>query len=145
MRTRTGTAAERPQRNSGTRTLSRCSSDQSESDLSNVSQAIRDLYPHVAEALKRLCAWHAQAEFTPFTVQTWCASLTPFQPAEINRAILEVGLGVDPFPSIGKIIDRINANRARNSKHVINSERKRGHVPDRQLSEIAKALNLKID
>jgi hypothetical protein len=83
-------------------------------------------------------------EFTPFVIDTWCAALSVYGPEEINRAILEVGLSVDAFPSVGKVIDRINANRQKRATHGISVNRKPGSVPEAQLQKIADAFAIKI-
>jgi hypothetical protein len=97
----------------------------------------------IGQALKRLCAFHTTVEMTPFVLDTWCAALSVYEPAETNRAILEIGLGVDPFPSVGKIIDRIHSNRAKYGSQV-STTRKPGTLPPKQVSQIAAALSIDI-
>jgi hypothetical protein len=50
-------------------------------------------------------------EFTAFALETWCATLSVFEPTIVTRAVLEIGLGADPFPDLGKVVMRCEEMR----------------------------------
>lgn len=62
-------------------------------------------------ALQRLCSMKNQAQFTPHKAETWAAALSVYPPADANRAILEQGFSVDPFPDLSKVLLRCEAMR----------------------------------
>jgi hypothetical protein len=60
----------------------------------------------LAPGLARLSAAKNQVALTPFVMETWCATLSVFPVAVVNRAILEIALSADPFPDLGKLAIR---------------------------------------
>lgn len=60
----------------------------------------------LAPVLARLCAAKNQVALTPFAIETWCAALSVFELRIVNRAVLEIALGSDPFPDLGKLMIR---------------------------------------
>lgn len=80
-------------------------------------------------------------ELTPHQVQTWLAVLCTFDTAIVNRAILRIGLSVDPFPDIGKIVDECEALR----KEALKFADRRLPTPSPLIKNVANALRLKIE
>lgn len=62
-------------------------------------------------ALQRLCSMKNQAQFTAHKAETWAAALSVYPTKDANRAILEQGLSVDPFPDLSKVLLRCETIR----------------------------------
>lgn len=55
-------------------------------------------------------------ELTPHQLDTWDKTLSCYFPEDIvTRAIIEFGLTADPFPDIGKLIERCSRIKAERS------------------------------
>ena len=93
----------------------------------------------------RLCSMKNQVNLTPHQLETWVAVLSCFDDDIVTRVILEIGLSVDPFPDIGKIVTRCEVLRRRRAK-LDYGEGRGGpvRIGDGMLKTIASALQLKI-
>lgn len=79
-------------------------------------------------------------ELTPHQLETWAAMLGCYETRFVNRAVVEFGMTADPFPDIGKLVERCETYRQ--------SELKGGknflEQPKGMVAKIAKALRLEV-
>lgn len=69
----------------------------------------------ILNALERLCSMKNQAQFTPHQAETWAAVLSTYPTEDVNLAVLQIGLSIDPFPDLSKLVlccDQIRRERA---------------------------------
>jgi hypothetical protein len=83
-----------------------------------------------------------QVEFTAYALETWVAVLSVFEPYIVNRAVIQLGLGVDPFPDLGKVV-MICEELRRKATGKMPSDGK-VKLADATLNSVAKALQLPI-
>jgi hypothetical protein len=82
------------------------------SPLSTAQRSLRK----IPLALQRLCSMKKTLELTPHQLETWDKTLGCYFPEDIvTRAIIEFGLSADPFPDIGKLIERCSRIKAERS------------------------------
>lgn len=81
-----------------------------------------------------------QAKFTPHAAETWAAALAQFDPGDVNYAILKIGLSVDPFPDLAKIIQA--AEERRRSRLGIETRGTQLSNSDKVVSAVARAFKL---
>lgn len=82
-----------------------------------------------------------QVQLTTHQLETWIAALSVFEPKVVNRAVLEIGLSVDPFPDLGKIVMR--CQKIKNEDQYApgrDSERLTPSV----MRQVAKAMGLEV-
>ena len=97
----------------------------------------------LANALAHLCLMKKQAAFTPSEARCWIAVLNCFPVETVNRAVLQLGLSIDPFPDLGKLIAQCQIVEANRNPAVLRCG------PGKQLSSdlidsAAKALGLDV-
>jgi hypothetical protein len=80
-------------------------------------------------------------EFTPHQLETWAAILGCFETRHVNRAVVEFGLSVDPFPDVGKIADKCKALRLAEREYCDGHGRT---PPPAIVQKVASALNLEV-
>ena len=80
-------------------------------------------------------------ELTPHQVMTWLAVLGVFEVAIVNRALVEIGLSADPFPDLGKIVQKCEAIRKEATTYSDN----RLPTPSPLIQRVAEVLRLKIN
>lgn len=77
--------------------------------------------------LMRLCSMKKTLELTPHQLDTWDKVLSCHFPEDIvTRSIVEFGLTDDPFPDIGKLVQRCQR---------IHAERSANYAPGRDFSK----------
>ena len=54
--------------------------------------------------LERLCSAKRTVELTPHQAETWLASLSIYEPAVVNEAVIRLAHSDDPFPDLGKLV-----------------------------------------
>lgn len=70
----------------------------------------------VQTALQRLCSMKTSVQLTPHQLDTWGRVLSCYFPEDIViRTVIEFGLTDDPFPDIGKLIQRCQRIQADHS------------------------------
>lgn len=97
----------------------------------------------LAPVLARLCASKNQVALTPFAIETWCAALSVFDTRIVNRAVLEIALGADPFPDLGKLVMRCQQLVWQQSEDVAPG-RDTSMLPKSAIAKIASAMELDI-
>ena len=80
-------------------------------------------------------------EFTPHQLETWAAILGCFDLKHVNRAVIEFGLSPDPFPDVGKIVDKCKAYRLDEKRYTDGAG---ASPPPVIVREVAKALRLEV-
>lgn len=70
-------------------------------------------------------------ELTPHQIDTWFKVLSCFDEDIVTRSIIEFGLTDDPFPDIGKLVQRCLRIKAETSKD---------YAPGRDFSKLPKGL-----
>ena len=75
-------------------------------DTSSNSPACEPLHrrQELAKALSSLCLMKRQATFTTEEAGCWISVLQMYPPATVNRACVSLGLSVDPFPDLSKVV-----------------------------------------
>lgn len=107
--------------------------------LPAAANVIRDIGP----VLQRLCAAKHQVAFTPFVLETWCAALSVYEQRVVTRAALELALGADPFPDLGKLMMRCQQIVWQESDSVAPG-RDESRLPKSSIQKVANAMGLKI-
>jgi hypothetical protein len=87
----------------------------------------------------------SQAQFTPHQLDTWARVLSLFPAATINRAAVTIGLSVDPFPDLAKVVAVCQAIEAERNPQVVRGEQATGKPSIAMVNAAAKALGLKIE
>lgn len=105
--------------------------------LSSVKQSL----PSLKDPIQRLCSMKNNLQFTPHQLETWIAALSVFDPADVTRACLEIGLSEDPFPDLGKLIAKCQGFRRARSNEVFRDEKR---VSSTLVEKIAEAMELNI-
>ena len=83
------------------------------------------------------------SEFTWHQSDTWCAALGEFPVGVANRAFLEIAMSDDPFPNLGKVIMRCQAEMAKRSTVVSQVDTSK---PMRStINAVAKAFEIKLE
>lgn len=105
-------------------------------------------FSDLSNPLQRLCALKNQAQFTPFALETWVATLSVFPTEHVHRAVLQIALSADPFPDVGKIVAQCQRMRA--EAKMASGEYSRTEVDHTKptsatVKAVAEALQLKID
>ncbi len=99
--------------------------------------------PKIEQALARLCSLKNQAQFSLHGLDTWCAALSIFPAAVVNRAVLEIALSPDPFPDCGKVIAKCQAEMNKRSNQVTQADPAK---PSRgTVNKIAEAFQILVD
>jgi hypothetical protein len=97
----------------------------------------------ILPALERMCSAKMAAEFTRHQSETWCAALGVFPVGVANRALLEIAMSDDPFPNLGKVIMRCQAEMAKRSTVVSQVDTSK---PMRStINAVAKAFEIKLE
>ena len=65
----------------------------------------------IQPALEDLCSMKNQAQFTPHAASVWMCALSIYDPAHVTQSLLEMGLSPDPFPDLGKVIQKCERKR----------------------------------
>jgi hypothetical protein len=97
----------------------------------------------IGPALARLAAAKNQAMMSPFAMETWCAVLSVYPVDVVNMAILQMALGSDPFPDLGKVVARCQRAMASRSTQVTQADPER--IGRGTLTKIAAALQMPIE
>ena len=95
-------------------------------------------------ALTRLCAFKKQAQLTPYELETWIAALSIYDARDVNRSVLEIGLSVDPFPDLSKVIAACEKKRRERSGTQTRAN-DTGRPSARVVEAVARALQLEIE
>lgn len=90
----------------------------------------------------RLCSMKTQVELTPHQMETWVRVLSCFDSDIVTRVVLEIGLSEDPFPDLGKIVQRCEVLRRR--RENVEARTDKVQLGDKMLRLIAESLQLKI-
>ena len=96
----------------------------------------------IGPALARLCAAKNQAALTLFALETWCAVLSVYPVDVVNTAVLQMALGQDPFPDLGKVVARCQRVMASRSNQVTQADPER--LGAGTIKRIAAALRMEI-
>ena len=99
--------------------------------------------PKLQPAIQRLCSMKNRADFTPHQVETWVAALSIFDPRDVNQSILEIGLSVDPFPDLGKVLMACDRKRRERSGTQLKTD-SNGKPSASLVAQVAKAMELEI-
>lgn len=114
-------------------------------DTSNNNQACEPLHrrQEYAAALGNLCLMKRQATFTTEQAGCWISILQMYPPATVNRACVALGLSVDPFPDLSKVVQMCEHIEAEKNPEVVRGTQ--DNKPSRSLVEhAARALGLEI-
>ena len=97
----------------------------------------------LAPTIGRLCAAKNQAMLSAYAMETWCAVLSVYPAPVVNRAVIEMALGTDPFPDLGKVVAKCQRVLASQSKHVTQADPEK--LGAGALKRIAAALQLVVE
>ena len=67
--------------------------------------------PKIGLALMRLCASKDRTRFTEFDLDTWTTALSVYDDGIVVREIITLALSADPFPSLGKLVEKCERER----------------------------------
>jgi len=115
--------------------------------LSSVSnQTLTPSLPssETGKSLMVLCSMKSQAQFTPHQLATWAAVLGLYPTETVNRAVLTIGLSVDPFPDLAKVVASCQAIEAEKNPQVVRGEQTAGKPSIAIVDAAATALGLKV-
>jgi len=96
----------------------------------------------IAPALARLCAAKNQQALTLFALETWCAVLSVYPVEVVNTAVLQMALGQDPFPDLGKVVAKCQRVMASRSNQVTQADPER--IGAGTIARIASALQMRV-
>ncbi len=89
-----------------------------------------------------------QTQFTAHALETWTAVLSVFPVKIVNRAVLRIGLSVDPFPDLGKVVIACQQEMPARINEYGNSEyapnRGASKLSTQTLTSVASALQVEI-
>ena len=114
-------------------------------DTSHSSQVSERLHKRqdYAAALGHLCLMKRQATFTTEEAACWISVLQMYPPTTVNRACVALGLSVDPFPDLSKVVAMCEHIEAEKNPQVVRGTR--GDKPSTSMVEnAARALGLEI-
>lgn len=102
----------------------------------------KDSLPKIAPILKRLCSMKNQTQFTAHALETWTAVLSVFPVKIVNRAVLRIGLSVDPFPDLGKVVIACQQESRDSAQYAPGLDAAR--LSQKTLTSVAAALQVEI-
>lgn len=85
--------------------------------------------------LERLCSAKRTVELTPHQTETWLASLSIFDEAVVNEAIIRIAHSDDAFPDLGKLVMRCEQLRREKAGTVPAGEMKLGTATLKKLAD----------
>jgi hypothetical protein len=86
----------------------------------------------------------SQAQFTPHQLDTWARVLDMFPARTINRAVVKIGLSVDPFPDLAKVVAACQAIESEKNPQVVRGEQTTAKPTIAIVNAAAEALGLDI-
>ena len=84
-----------------------------------------------------------EAQLTPHILETWIAALSIFDPRDVRKSCIELGLSTDPFPDVGKLVMRCDHLRRERLGTQLRTD-SNGRPSASVVADVAQAMGLEI-